>query len=154
MPKFDWFHLQNQKASRTQFCWYFFVSVILRETSKFTQVIWIQVGDPTVVKIRVSWNCHLLSASDDASSYVLCFDALLVQGRSSNEMKPTLTSEVSCSSKSGFSDNGNPRGSSMFWGPTARPVAPSSYQKCSLALCMGYMQTFKYKGMFIKATYN
>ncbi len=82
----------------------------------------------TVVEIRVSWNCHLLSASDDASSicaFLRCF--ALVQGRSSNEMKPTLTSELHL--KSGFLDNGNnPRGSSMFWGPTATLVAPSSYQ--------------------------
>ncbi len=66
----------NQKASRTQFCWNF-CFCDLRDF-KFTQIIWIQVGDPTVVEIRVSWNCHLLSASDDASSYVLCLDALLV----------------------------------------------------------------------------
>jgi hypothetical protein len=116
--------LLNQKASQTQFCWNF-CFCDLRDF-KFTQLIWIQVGDPIVVEIRVSWDCHLLSASDDASSYVLCWDALLVQGRSSNEMKPTLTSELEL--ESGFLDNGNHRGSSMFWGLTARPVAPSSYQ--------------------------
>ncbi len=119
--------LLNQKASRTQFCWNF-CFCDLRDF-KFTQVTWIQVGDPTLLwKLGFHEIAIFFLQVMMLLQYVLCLDALLfVQGRSSNEMKPTLTSELQL--KSGFLDNGNnPRGSSMFWGPTATPVAPSSYQ--------------------------